>query len=419
MRISIEKNGKQVYVGDIVGGAFCYAGEYTQREDAAPISISMPLQAEPFSPAQTRNFFDGLLPEGFTRRTLAKSVHIGEDDYLSLLALLGSECLGAIQVTDEHAVPTKESYDLLDDAQVHALAREGATKSVELVTKAHLSLTGASGKVGLYLNESDGSWYLPRGSAPSTHIVKQSHVRLDRIVTNEQLCLLTAKKMGVDTAESFIINTGEAAEGDLLLATRRYDRVIPPDSRMISGLPVPLRLHQEDFAQALGIAAADKYEEPGGEYLRKAFALLRNYSSDPIRDQQKLWDLFVFNYLIGNTDNHIKNLSLLYSRDLRGIRLAPAYDIVSTAVYESSTRNMAVAIGGKLSLDDISRDSFADAAAEAGLGVRMAVGRFDALCSGFEKALRESAAELDSAGFPGTDELAGQILQEGGIAHSR
>ena len=41
------------------------------------------------------------------------------------------------------------------------------------------------------------------------------------------------------------------------------------------------------------------------------------------------------------------NLSLLYSQDLKGVRLAPAYDVVSTAIYESSTKEMALSIGGK------------------------------------------------------------------------
>ena len=40
------------------------------------------------------------------------------------------------------------------------------------------------------------------------------------------------------------------------------------------------------------------------------------------------------------------NLSLLYSQDLKGVRLAPAYDVVSTAIYESSTKEMALSIGG-------------------------------------------------------------------------
>ena len=90
------------------------------------------------------------------------------------------------------------SYEQLSLEQVRALAQEGATKSAELVTKSHLSLTGASGKVGLYYNQLDRQWYLPIGSAPSTHIVKQSHVRLDSIVTNEQLAILTAKKVGME-----------------------------------------------------------------------------------------------------------------------------------------------------------------------------------------------------------------------------
>lgn len=74
------------------------------------------------------------------------------------------------------------------------------------------------------------------------------------------------------------------------------------------------------------------------------FAILQNYSASPMEDQLKLWKICVFNYLIGNTDNHIKNQSLLYSEDLKRIRLAPAYDIVSTMIYDSSTENMALGI---------------------------------------------------------------------------
>ena len=70
----------------------------------------------------------------------------------------------------------------------------------------HLSLTGASGKVGLYLK--DGEWYKPLGMAGSTHIVKQSHIRLNNIVQNELLCILTAKNLNLDVINSFIVNMG-------------------------------------------------------------------------------------------------------------------------------------------------------------------------------------------------------------------
>ena len=76
------------------------------------------------------------------------------------------------------------------------------------------------------------------------------------------------------------------------------------------------------------------------------FEVIRKCSSNPLEDQKKLWDICIFNYLIGNTDNHIKNVSLLYAENLNDIRLAPAYDMVSTMIYESSTENMSLGIGG-------------------------------------------------------------------------
>ena len=100
------------------------------------------------------------------------------------------------------------------------------------------------------------------GTAPSTHILKQSHVRLKKIVANEQLCLLTARKLGIRTPDSFIINLNDK-ENDFLFATERYDRKILDTSKELMGKKVPLRLHQEDFAQALGITASQKYEKTG------------------------------------------------------------------------------------------------------------------------------------------------------------
>lgn len=154
--------------------------------------------------------------------------------------------------------------------------------------------------------------------------MKQSHVRLKKIVANEQLCLLTAKYLGIEIPESFIVTTDVNDEEAVLFATKRYDRRFVEDGKRLNGMSIPRRLHQEDFAQALGIAASNKYEKNGEGYMKKLFDVLRAYSADPMTDSLKLWDICVFNYLIGNTDNHIKNLSLLYREDLKSIRLAPA-----------------------------------------------------------------------------------------------
>ena len=419
LRVDIEIRGVQTYVGNIIGNDFRdahfrYAEEYLQTPGSVPVSISLPLQKEIFSVKQTRNFFEGLLPEGFTRRSVAQWMRASEEDYLSILAGLGKECLGALRITDENDEAIESAYEKLSMEQVRALAREGAVKSAQLVTESHLSLTGASGKVGLYYDKEHNEWFLPKGDAPSTHIVKQSHVRLDGIVINEQLALLTAAGLGMDVPESFIINVGDYSDEKVLFAIKRYDRIYGAGIKTISGRRVPIRLHQEDFAQALGIAAADKYEKNQEGYLKAMFDLLRYVSENPVSDQLKLWDMIIFDYLIGNTDNHIKNFSLLYRDDLKGIRLAPAYDIVSTTVYEGSSRDMAFHIGGEYRIDRITRDSFGNAAKEVGLGQKLAMTRFDEMCSRFEAALSEAAGMLTGIGSQKAAQFQEKILHTGG-----
>lgn len=323
--------------------------------------------------------------------------------------------MGAIKILDENSVEIQPEYRQLTNLEVQNLAKEGATESAQLVTKAHLSLTGASGKVGLYYDNKGRQWYLPTGDAPSTHIVKQSHVRLKRIVANEQLCLLTARNLGIDTPESFIINCGNTEDENVLFATKRYDRKITENGKTLNDMPVPYRLHQEDFAQALGISAFSKYEKNNDGYLKKLFDTLKNYSVDPIGDQMKLWDICIFNYLIGNTDNDIKNLSLLYSEDMKSLRLTPAYDIVSTMVYDTSTENMALSIGGKYLITDINRDDFEKEAGTVGLGIKMAMKRFDKMANQFEKAILKAEEELKEQGFEQSSNIREQILCKGGI----
>lgn len=422
LTVSIEKNGRASVAGFIDGthgtdAVFRYCPDYMADAAALPISISLPFQADPFSAERTKAFFDGLLPEGFTRKTVARALRADEHDYLRILSELGRECLGAIRIKDRSAAEEETcAYEPLSIAQVHALAEEGTSKSAELVTKAHLSLTGASGKAGLYYSREKNSWYLPKGCAPSTHIVKQSHVRMNGIVTNERLSLMTASKLGMEVPDSFIINTGNHEDADVLFATARYDRCFSEECAVASGMQMPLRLHQEDFAQALGIEAADKYENPGQNYLKLMMTLLRNYSDNPIRDQLKLWDAMVFNYLIGNTDCHIKNFSLLYSSDMQSLHLAPIYDIVSTAVYENTSRDMAMNIGGEYSIDRIDRASFEKAAEESGIGRKIAMQRYNNLLERFEPALNEAAEELEAEGFKTALAIKEKILLTGGIA---
>ena len=412
LKVYIEIQGHELYTGMIRGespsdAVFTYDEDYLLT--GAPISISLPFQTGAFSPEETSCFFEGLLPEGFSRKSVARWLHADEADYLTILAGLGKECLGAIRIEDPADHFTDHpAYEELTIDQVKQLAAEGATKSTELLIKSHLSLTGASGKVGLYLH--DGRWYQPLGTAPSTHIVKQSHVRLRHIVENERLALLTAERLGIPTVSSSIINAGPFNDSDILLATERYDRDQSNPIREISGLSCPLRLHQEDFAQALGIPGNKKYEHGEDNYLYQIFRLVRNNSAEPLQDQLRLLDILIYDKLIGNTDNHIKNLSFLYTPDLRSVRLAPAYDLVSTLVYRESTTDMSIAIAGELRWDRITKDTFLEASEEMGLSRKVIAREYDRLISLLPSAIRETAVQMEAEGFLNAQEIAQKVL---------
>lgn len=422
--VSIEINGRQREVGTISGtsdydASFAYSEVYLESGTAQPISISLPLTDKPYGPEPTRRFFEGLLPEGFMRRTVAEQNRTDDGDYLSILEMLGAECLGAVQIKGENYRNIEPSYKPFDPEMMYKLAAEGATRSADLVVEAHLSLTGASGKVGAY-KSGDGRWFLPVGSAPSTHILKQSHIRYDKIVQNEQLALRTAKLLGIGTPYSEIVEAhpassagaaGEALTENVLFATERYDRTFEGAEDLIDGMLVPLRLHQEDFGQALGIPAAGKYERPGEQHMKKMFDLLRYRSAAPIEDQMKLWDIIVFHWLIGNTDGHIKNFSLVYDANLRSVRLAPAYDIVSTILYDTHSSEMAFSVGGEIEWSRIDRGRFEDACGECGLNRKLFMARFDRMAAEFEGALRRASEEVSDEGFTDAAAMAERIME--------
>ena len=136
--VSVEIEGRMREVGIIEGdseysASFRYSEDYLVQDTARAISISLPLTDEPYGPEKTRSFFEGLLPEGFLRRTVAENNRTDANDYLSILEMLGSECLGAIQLRGEHYTADEPEYRELDPDMMFRLASEGATTSADLV----------------------------------------------------------------------------------------------------------------------------------------------------------------------------------------------------------------------------------------------------------------------------------------------
>lgn len=136
------------------------------------------------------------------------------------------------------------------------------------------------------------------------------------------------------------------SDGEAAIVIERYDRVRVNETIR--------RLHQEDMCQALGLSPTGKYENEGGPRVQPIVELLRTYSSRPIDDVWTFIQALAFNWLIGGTDAHAKNYSVLIGGGGRA-RLAPLYDIASTLLYDFDFKKLRLAmkIGGKHLLDDI------------------------------------------------------------------
>jgi serine/threonine-protein kinase HipA len=205
-----------------------------------------------------------------------------------------------------------------------------------------LSLAGAQDKLPVVLDTDGIRIGLPLNGSPSTHILKPPIAGVDGSVFNEAFCMVLASQLKLDVAPIKIQAIADGAQQSHYLLVERYDRQV--------GTTV-VRLHQEDFCQALGIVTEHKYQNEGGPGLAQAFALLRSATRPSALHTLKLLDYVVFNALIGNHDAHGKNFSLLYTP--AGAALAPLYDALCTAVYANLTDKMAMKIGSKYKFSEV------------------------------------------------------------------
>ena len=80
------------------GYVFSYEHEYLNRTDAAPISLSLPLQSTPFEDKRLFPFFDGLIPEGWLLDIAEQTWKLDPRDRMGLLLACCRDCIGAVSV---------------------------------------------------------------------------------------------------------------------------------------------------------------------------------------------------------------------------------------------------------------------------------------------------------------------------------
>ncbi len=313
---------------------FQYDEGWLKSSGVFPLSLSLPLRQEPYTDDAARPFFANLLPEGEIRELIAKQFRISEQNAYALLEKIGGECAGAVSILPRGSQPIDRSgYRELDEEAFHKMLAELPMRPLLAGEKGiRLSLAGAQNKLPVYIDDED-KIYIATGNSPSTHILKPAIPRLEETVVNEAFCMTLAWRMQIPVADVVI-----RKNQDTILVVTRYDRERKKDGTVV-------RLHQEDFCQALGILPEQKYESEGGPSLERCFSLLKEHSIRPAADQRALLGWVIFNVLVGNADAHAKNISILFTD--KGPRLAPFYDLLSTQVYPTLADKFAMKIGGE------------------------------------------------------------------------
>ncbi len=322
---------------------FRYDPAWPLRDQATPLSVSLPLTVQLHADDVVTPWLWGLLPDN--ARVLSRwgrTFHTTTKHPLGLLAAVGRDLPGRFTIAPAEqahdAVPS--GVEWLTDSDVAGLLQEvRADQTAWLGSQGsggRWSLAGAQAKIALF---SDGRrWGRPYGRSATTHILKPAIGGLDDHDLNEHLCLQAARGVGVVAVASRLVTVG----AERAISVERYDRIIGPDQSI-------QRVHQEDLCQALTVHPEAKYENEGGPSVSMVGSLLDRHvrGAAALPTRMRFAEALALNWLLAGSDAHAKNYSLLLSGTQ--VRLAPLYDVASALPYRdfhAPKFTMAMKLGG-------------------------------------------------------------------------
>ncbi|WGZ94608.1 MAG: HipA domain-containing protein [Candidatus Thiothrix putei] len=300
--------------------SFTYADDWVTAADGYAISPALPLQLLPHLDGSSQRsvqwFFDNLLPEEGARTLLARDARLDLADNFGLLAYYGAESAGSLILRSEQDPITESGERPLSDASLHERIQRLPTVSLSTGAAKRMSLAGAQHKLPVVLRA--GQLFEPIGNTPSTHILKPDHPdkTYAHSVINEFFTMRLAKALNIP-----VPNVTRHYVPEPVYLIERFDRQITTNHVE--------RLHVLDACQLLDVNRQFKYTHASIERLHT----LAERCHAPAAARLRLYSWLVFNVLVGNSDAHLKNLSFLMGK--HGISLAPHYDLLAIAVYDT------------------------------------------------------------------------------------
>ena len=78
-----------------------YVFHYDPAYSGPPVSLTMPVRAEPYRYSTFPAVFDGLLPEGWQLEGLLRRAKLDRTDQMGQLLVVGGDLVGAVSVEPE------------------------------------------------------------------------------------------------------------------------------------------------------------------------------------------------------------------------------------------------------------------------------------------------------------------------------
>jgi serine/threonine-protein kinase HipA len=318
-------------------------------------------------------YFDNLVPEEAMRTVLAKEARLSAEDAFGLLGYFGAESAGSLVLRDPSApVIVEHGLKPLPPAEFSRRITNLPSASLTRDAPKKMSLAGAQHKLLVVL---DGDrLFEPLPGTPSTHILKPNHVgdHYPASVMNEYFTMRLGKAAGLRVPALRRMYVPQP-----VYIVERLDRI---ESKASTDAQ---RRHVIDTCRLLNKARTFKYTAATQATLTQAATQCRSKAAARLQ----LYDWLVFNVLVGNADNHLKNISFLI--DASGIEIAPVYDLLCTSVYDTraianeeaqwTATPFAIALGDATTFDKVRRPHLIDAGRVLGLSEATATRQLDRL----------------------------------------
>jgi serine/threonine-protein kinase HipA len=346
--------------------SFQYTDEWHRAASSYSISPHITINGDPASSGTVRRFLENLLPEGRALDIVSTTHQVAKNNLFGLIREIGKETSGALSFrVGEAAQPKDATRREIQQKELKQRIDERAQVPFSVWDgRVRMSIAGYQDKLAVYVDQ-DKRMYLVEGELASTHILKPEPAdnRLPMLVANEHFCMSLAHRLGLSVAPVSILRVP-----DPILVVERFDRVRETPQRV-------RRLHIIDSCQALNFPVSYKYERNFGSGrdvrdIRDGVSFRRllsvaDYTVEKAVTRLGLLRWALFQYLIGNSDAHGKNVSFFCNP--AGLALAPYYDLVSVVQYDSLAHELAMAYGDEFDIEQIRPYHWAEFARQTGI----------------------------------------------------